>query len=589
MYGLCLSPYKDGNRPPDYVPVEQIRERLEIIAPYIEWVRSFSATRGLEEIPEEAKKLGLKVAMGAWIRHEEVRDEEIDNLIEKAEAGYVDVAVVGNEELWWREAEKADAIEPNVLVEALETVRQRLDDANLSHIPVTTADPWDALFKRDGASFKYQEVLDAVDVFYVNMYPFHEHAHISRAIEKLDETFSGVLKDANEAGPGKEVIIGETGWPSEEEHWGPAEPSSANAARYFYEAQCWAARNGVKMFWFAPFDEKWKAEPPPDRPNEDPPDFEAHWGVWDSNGVIKQSFLPEHVFCEDFDPCANTFCAYTDEQYSATEPNILGPDANSSGQFLRVLYDGVASHLSSAAFDRAAPGPFSRIVAEFDFRMLGDGNNGDGFSFLLLPTSRDGTSGCHKYYYLNLLAEEPNLADTFAVGFEICDDWPCSSYPANRIYISWDGKWYPDGGPIEVSPNDVNLDSGEFHRVRIDLISCGDEDTGLVTVLITPDIYDANHPPAVTVAENVAIGDAAHPYKPYENRIEFAGRNGVDANTNTDIDNIYVSYTTEFCGYFLEGDVTGDCRIDLFDLASLANNWLVNCNSSPVNEECMPE
>jgi hypothetical protein len=110
-----------------------------------------------------------------------------------------------------------------------------------------------------------------------------------------------------------------------------------------------------------------------------------------------------------------------------------------------------------------------------------------------------------------------------------------------------------------------------------------------VSVLITPDIYDANHPAAVTVAEDVIIGDVNHPYKPYENRVEFAGRNGEDANVNADIDNIYVSYKSEFCGYFLEGDVNGDCRINLFDLASVAKNWLVNCNSSPVNEECMSE
>ncbi len=586
VYGLCFSPYTDGNQPPDDVLVDAIRERLEIIAPYTEWVRSFSATSGLQEIPEHAKDLGLKVAMGAWIRDEEVRDDEIDNLIAKAEAGYVDVAVVGNEELWWGENEMEGAIDPNVLVSALETVRQRLNDANLPDIRVTTADPWDALFKREGSGFKYQEVLDAVDVFYVNIYPFHEHAHIGRAIENLDERYSAILEAANEAGPGKEVIIGETGWPTDEEHWGPAKPSFANAARYFYEAQCWATRNNVKIFWFAAFDEKWKAEPPP-WGGDDPPDYEAHWGIWDSNGVPKESFLPEYVFCEDFDPYDNTFCAYADEVYSATEPNIFGPDGASNGQFLRMLYDGETSTLSKTTFDMATEGPFSQIVVEFDFRIFGDGNNGDGFSFRLMPTSHTGTSGCHDYEQGTPLPEQPALPDTFAMGFEICDRWPCSEPDsANRIYISWDKQWYPDGEPIEV--DGVDLDSGEFHRARIEL-SCADGDTGLVSVFITPDVYDPNHSAAVTVAENVAIGDANHPYKPYENRIDFAGRNGENTNANVDIDNVYVSYRSGFCGYFLEGDVNGDCRIDLSDLASLAKNWLVNCNSLPVNEECMPE
>lgn len=575
IHGLCFSPYKDGNRPPDYVPVEQIRERLEIVAPYTEWVRSFSATSGLEEIPEEANELGLKVAMGAWIRHEAVRDEEIDNLIEKAEAGYVDVAVVGNEELWWGEHGKADAIDPCELVLALETVRQRLDDANLSHIPVTTADPWDALFKRNGTSFKYQEVLDAVDVFYVNMYPFHEDTHISRAIEKLEETYSAVLVDANEAGPGKEVIIGETGWPSEEEHWGSAKPSLANAARYFYEAQCWAARNDVKMFWFAAFDEKWKAEPTAD---EDPPDYEAHWGIWDANGDIKPSFMPDHVFCEDFDPPTHPFCPRIREEDLPPEPNTQSPDPNSDGEFLRLLYDGNFSRYSAVAFDRVAAGAFCRIIAEFDFRMYGPDPNedADGFSFLLLPTSENDVNGCSTYSYYDFLPDFPRLPKTFAVAFSVYDD--------NEICVSWDEEFYPSGTPNAVS---IDFDSGDFHRARIELL-CSNNNTALVTVMVTLDIYDSNHGESITIFDNIPIGDPNHPYAPYENRVEFAGRNG-GLDINADIDNIHVSYKFQVCNYVLPGDVNGDCRVNLLDFAVLARNWLINCDSTPDDPACVPK
>jgi glucan 1,3-beta-glucosidase len=579
IYGLCFSPYKDGQVPPDNVTAEQIRERLEIIAPYTQWIRSFSATSGLEHIPQEAKELGLKVAMGTWIRHEQVREEEINNLIEKAEAEYVDVAVVGNEELFQYENNNPEAIEPNVLVEAIESVRQRLDEANLQHIPVTTAEPWDVLFKRDGGSFKYQEVLDAVDVFFVNIYPFHELAHISRAIEKLDDTYSTVIEYANEVDPNRQVIISETGWPSDGQHAGAAKTSLVNAAQYFYEVQCWAARNNIKMFYFSSFDEKWK----------EPPEYEAHWGLWDSSGEIKEIVLPDHVFCEDFDTCMNPFCTYTFDSNSATDPNILGPDGDSNGQFMRVLYDGETSRLSSITFDRTAKGPFSRIIAEFDFRIFGDGYPGDGFSFLLMPTSKTGISGCHNYGR-SIWVEQPALAETFAVGFEICDRWPCINQDsANRIYISWDGQWYPDNTYIDVSDNDIDFDSGKFHRARIEL-SCAEGDTGLVSVWITPDVYNLHPSSAVMVAQNVIIGEVDHPYKPYENRVEFAGRNGgPDTNDNLDIDNIYVSYRSVFCDYSLEGDVNGDCRINLYDLAILANHWLINCNTTPVNEACLPK
>lgn len=576
MYGLCFSPYKDGNGPPDYVPVEQIRERLEIVAPYTEWVRSYSATNGLEEIPFEARKLGLKVAMGTWLR--DSYEAEIDNLVTKAQAGFVDIAVVGNEELI------SQAFDANELIDIISDVRQRFQEANCPNdILVGIAEPFGtwanrqagSLFKRDANGVLVNgEVIESVDIVLLNIYPFFEDVHIRDAEAKLDEMYREAVAAVHEVDANMKVVISESGWPTEGKDWGVAKSSPANAARYFYQAQCWAARNDVKMFYFAAFDEQWKP----------PPEYEAHWGIWDSNGVIKGSFLPEHVFCEDFDPWANTFCAYTDEKYSATEPNLLGPDGDSDGQFLRVLYDNEKSHFSSAAFDRTAEGPFCRIITEFDFRMFGTGNGGDGFAFILFSTSwRAGSSGCVES---GGFVEQPSLPGTFAVGFEICDAWPCSgSDSANRIYISWDKQWYPDGGPIEV--NDVDLDSGEFHRVRIEL-TCAAGDTGLVSVLITPDVYDPNHSAAVTVAENVIIGDLNHPYKPYENRVEFAGRNG-GKTTNADIDNIYVSYKTEFCGYFLEGDINGDCRVNLFDLASLANNWLVNCNSSPVNDECMPK
>jgi len=42
------------------------------------------------------------------------------------------------------------------------------------------------------------------------------------------------------------------------------------------------------------------------------------------------------------------------------------------------------------------------------------------------------------------------------------------------------------------------------------------------------------------------------------------------------------------CYYTLAGDWTGDCRVDLADLAILAANWLVDCNLTPSDPACVP-
>lgn len=577
IHGLCFSPYVDGQKPPEYVSPEQIQERLAIITQkhHTDWIRTYSATYGLEEIPEEANSLGLKVAMGIWIR--DGNEQEVDNLVAAAQAGYVDMAVVGNEELY------AGATSESQLIADINYVHQQLLDAGCGDIPVTTPEPFDTIFDLSAngeCTARYPNLIEAVDVVTVYIYPFHDGIHIDVALAYLIEFYQYAVAAVKAIDPNKEVIIGETGWPSEGETKIAAKPSPMNAARYFYDVQCWAARNDVNVFYFSAYDEKWKAQV------ENAPEYEAHWGVRESDGTIKPKFLPSVVFCEDFDPQMNSFCPNTRESDLAPEPNVFGDDPTADGNFLRLQYDGEVSHYSAATFDRQALGPYKRIVVVFDFRMRGVGTNGDGFSCLLIPTSSNGTTGCathgHDWFY----AEEPRLEDTLGIGFESYE-WHLGgpSGPCDHVFVSWDEVWYPDGNAIDVQPLGLDIDSGQWNRARIE-VSCADGNTALVNVSLTPDIYDVNHPASITVAEDVVIGDANHPYKPYENRLEFAGRNG-GVTMDVDIDNIYMSYSMEFCGYQLEGDFDGNCRVNFIDFAIIAQNWLIDCRLTPGNPACV--
>jgi hypothetical protein len=43
------------------------------------------------------------------------------------------------------------------------------------------------------------------------------------------------------------------------------------------------------------------------------------------------------------------------------------------------------------------------------------------------------------------------------------------------------------------------------------------------------------------------------------------------------------------CQYKLTGDLNDDCRVNLYDFASMAANWLIDCNIDPSNPACVPK
>ena len=41
------------------------------------------------------------------------------------------------------------------------------------------------------------------------------------------------------------------------------------------------------------------------------------------------------------------------------------------------------------------------------------------------------------------------------------------------------------------------------------------------------------------------------------------------------------------CEYLLVGDLNDDCKVDIFDVALMAANWLIDCNLTPENLACV--
>lgn len=259
IYGLCFSAYTQGQGAGDQLTEAQVRRRVALIAPHTRWLRSFACTEGHEMIPRLAREHGLKTMVGAWISADRDRNErEIAGLLTLAQAGLVDIAVVGNEVLLREELPEG---------ELLEYVR-RVKAALPADLPVGCVD----------AYFKFLELpalTAACDVLLPNCYPFWEGAPIELAAQYV-RRMHGLVKAA---GGDKPVIVTETGWPGKGQAVAAAVPSAENAMRFFVDIQQWARSEGAKLFYFSSFDEPWKLK--------QEGEVGTQWGLWDKDERAK--------------------------------------------------------------------------------------------------------------------------------------------------------------------------------------------------------------------------------------------------------------------------------------------------------------
>jgi exo-beta-1,3-glucanase (GH17 family) len=258
VHGFCFSLYEDGQKPGDIISEDQVRRRMEILKPHTRWIRSFSCTEGNEYIPKVAKEMGLSTLVGAWLGNDpEINEQEIKGLIELAKNGYVDIAVVGNEVMY-----RKDLTEDELLA-----FIQEVKDA-LPGIPVGYVDAYYEFSHR-------HRITEMCDVILCNCYPFWEGCPFEYSLDYMQKMYY----QAKAAAPGKEVIITETGWPSEGENLRGAIPSVRHARDYFINTQLWSANENIPIFYFSSFDESWKVGAEGT--------VGAYWGIWDKNEKLK--------------------------------------------------------------------------------------------------------------------------------------------------------------------------------------------------------------------------------------------------------------------------------------------------------------
>ena len=258
IHGVCFSPYAEGQGPGTQISAAQIRERLDIVKPYVRWIRTFSCSEGNELIPAIAREAGLKTMVGVWLDDNKEQNElEIGNAIELARAGHADILGVGNEVLLRGDLSEAE------LLDYIKRVKDAVDGVDVGYV--------DAYFEFE----VHPAVTAACDVILANCYPFWEGCPADHALLYMKEMY----RRAQAAGGGKRVIVSETGWPNIGTPTDGAVPSFENAIKYLVDTFQWAEQDDIEMFYFSSFDESWKVEAEGD--------VGAYWGLWDKDGNLK--------------------------------------------------------------------------------------------------------------------------------------------------------------------------------------------------------------------------------------------------------------------------------------------------------------
>jgi exo-beta-1,3-glucanase (GH17 family) len=244
---LCVSyaPFRDAQTPlmlTTHIAPEQIAQDLAQLAKITDCVRTYSIDNGLDQVPALAAKVGLKVIQGIWLGSNRLKNlAQISTVVglTKEYPSVITAVVVGNEVLLRGEMTTSD------LAANIRSVKSQVA------VPVTYADVWEYWLRN-------REVYEAVDFVTIHILPYWEDFPIRarHAATHVD----AIRKRMAVAFPGKEILIGETGWPSQGRMREGALPSRTNQARVVSEILLLAKQENFRVNLIEAYDQPWKRE-----------------------------------------------------------------------------------------------------------------------------------------------------------------------------------------------------------------------------------------------------------------------------------------------------------------------------------------
>ena len=245
----------------DLPTAEEIDRDLTVLTGKTQAVRSYSVLGTLGEIPALAARHGLSVNIGAWLGSDRIRNErEIERAIQLANSHKnVTRVIIGNEVVLRGDLPVGD------LVAHLDRVRAATSQ------PVSTAEPWHVWIANP-------ELADHVDYIAVHMLPYWEGVAVETAVDYI----AGKMDLLERRFPGKPIVIGEVGWPSEGRTRESAVASQANQALFLRRFLERAAQQGYTYYLMEAFDQPWK--------EQSEGAVGAYWGIYDADREQKFEF-----------------------------------------------------------------------------------------------------------------------------------------------------------------------------------------------------------------------------------------------------------------------------------------------------------
>jgi exo-beta-1,3-glucanase (GH17 family)/cellulose synthase/poly-beta-1,6-N-acetylglucosamine synthase-like glycosyltransferase len=263
IQGFAFSPFQSHQAPiwSNYPSVEEIESDIALLEHKTHAIRTYTVEHTLGEIPRLAARHGINVALGAWVdANPDKTSNEITRMLDISVRSHNVVRIiVGNEVLL-----RGD-IPVKQLITYLDMARTRTD------IPVSTAEP-PHIWK------KHPELVRHVDYIAVHLLPYWEGIAVDEAVNHVVNN----INELQQLYPGKRIVIGEVGWPSNGRTIKEAVASDSNEAIFLRRFLARAAVEKYTYYLMEAFDQPWK--------RETEGAVGAYWGVYDVDRNAKFQF-----------------------------------------------------------------------------------------------------------------------------------------------------------------------------------------------------------------------------------------------------------------------------------------------------------
>lgn len=262
VHGLTYAPFDRSDAPwvRHAPPAQTMARDMAQLAGLTDNIRTYSAAQ-FPQLPALAAQHGLQLTLGAWLDDNwESNEREMAAALSLAAAhSNVKRLIIGNE------AVLKNQLTPAQLIPFLQRAR-----AN-AKVPVSTAEPWHVWIK-------HPELAEHVDFITIHLLPYWEGVGIVTAV---DESFERLAR-VRARFPGKDIVIGEIGYPSSGDTIGRAQPSPAAQAAFVRQFVQRAHKDKLDYFFIEAYDQPWK--------QTEEGRAGAYWGVFDAARQPKFAF-----------------------------------------------------------------------------------------------------------------------------------------------------------------------------------------------------------------------------------------------------------------------------------------------------------